>query len=138
MRSWNVSLNKGDTHPICVELNSGAVQLDLQVEQAAILVSFLTNGRIQPAWVELRNGERCGVRWDRLSIGAIVIINTQMGSAALSESSAVLLADEIEQTMGVVNLVRARMPKSAPDSQPSDSLDGPMRRTDDNLRRVFG
>ena len=140
MRNWSVSLNNDVTHPICVELNSGAVRLDLQVKQAAILVSFLTNESAQPAWVELRNGECCGVRWvaDYTLDGPSVVINIQIGWAALAESSAVLLANEIEQAMGVVNLARARMLKSAPDSQPADSLDGPMRRTNDNLRRVFG
>lgn len=141
MRNWNVSLNNDVTHPICVELNNGGVRLDLQVKQTAILVSFLTNESAQPAWVELRNGEWCGVRWadaDHLLGDRAVIFNTRIGWATLAEGSAVLLVNEIEQAMGVVNLARAQMPKSAPDSQPADSLDGPMRRTNDNLQGVFG
>ena len=140
MHNWNVSLNKGDTHPICVELeicgSSGAIRLDLQIEEATKMGMFLV-GLWTPGKIIKSRGGWCTAAWDTKCLGgAQAIIATDSAYTALSKYSAAQLAYKIEQVIREAKLDGE--PENKPDFQSVDSLGGPLRRTDDNLRRVFG
>lgn len=127
--NWSVGLNEGDAHPICVKLGGGFIHLDLQIGAAATLVSLLNPSQLSGS-IESQNGW-CDVTWHWLD-ACVLSTHGSYTSVTLSKYSAALLAVGIEQMMHKAKL------GSEPDLQSADSLGGPMRRMDDNLRRVFG
>ena len=133
---WNVSLNKGDNvHPICVVLNNGAMQFDLQIVQATKVWMLLVDRCAQRIVFRPRSGQLHGAEWlDQNPLGVHIIISTQTAEATLSEHSATMLADKIDQAMCIVK----RRLRITPDPQSVDSPDGPMHRMNNNLRSVFG
>lgn len=137
---WDARLNKGDAHPVCVKLNNGVIWLNLQVKQAAILVSFLTDPSRSGESIESRGGEWFTVSWNigrHWSDPATIIISTTCGvHTSLSEDSAETLACKIEQIIDTVSL--GELSKTEPDHLPSDPLASARLRTDENLRSVFG
>lgn len=134
--NWSVKLNKGDTHPVCVELSSGAMRLDLQVEWAHGLARFLANPCALPDSFVAGGGRWFDAVWDaKWSNGAHATISTNTAYATLPKHSAALLGDKIDR---MIHELDGELKNKQDHPQPVDPLDGPTRRTDDNLRGVFG
>ena len=141
--TWDVRLNKGDAHPVCVKLNNGVIWLNLQVKQAAILVSLLTDPSRSGGSIESRGGEWFTVSWDirrhQSDPDKIIIRKSPSSSgshASLPEDSAETLACKISRMIGAVNL--SELSKTESGHLPSDPLASARLRMDKNLRSVFG
>ena len=112
------------------------MQLNLPFYLAADLASFLSNPYEPSISFASRGGRLYTAIWDTKWLNGVrADISTQLAHATLSKCSAALLADKIEQVMCATKLGE---PENKPDPQSVDSLDGPMRRMDNNLRSVFG
>lgn len=143
MHDWHVSINEGEAaspvdlpnYPVCVKMNGG-VRFDLRTEQAEELAAFLaTRKDVQDPRSEFPFGSYQGrhcASWTEA--GSVFVQPSAEGAprALLSEDSAKRLAAVMLLHLITLN---DRGPKS---DGPEDSLSAAKKRTDDNLRRVFG
>lgn len=129
---WNVraGTNDGNMYPIRVDLD-GVFQLDLQIEWAAILVSFLADPDYCNVTIESRDWQWYHAAWKAELVGAVAYVSSpwHIGHVALSEQSATVVAAKLERAIGAVNEI---------DSRSTDPLASADRRMNDNLRSVFG
>ena len=127
---WNVRvrMDKGNMNPIRVKLD-GVMQLDLRIEWATILMSFLADPCAVSVSIASRFGQWYDATWNVGSLGTSAVVSSRWSYAALSPQSATIVAAKLKRAIDEVTLN---------DSRFADPLTKVKLRMDDNLRGVFG